>query len=145
MEKEQSERRRQPSLGRIRNVHMIGIGGIGMSSIAEVLLNRGYHVTGSDLNKSEITDHLEKLGAVIHEGHKVDFLGEADVVVYSSAVDPNANPETLKAEALHIPLIPRSVMLGELMRMKFGIGIAGTHGKNDYNNLDGDGGYRRWL
>ena len=108
-----------------------------MSSIAEVLLSRGYHVTGSDLNKSEITDHLENRGAVIHEGHQVDFLGDADVVVYSSAVDPRKNPETLKAEALRIPLIPRSVMLGELMRMKFGIGIAGTHGKTTTTTMAG--------
>ena len=131
------ERRRQSTLGRIKQVHMVGIGGIGMSSIAEVLLNRGFHVTGSDLHKSDITDRLELLGAIIFEGHKAEYTGNADVVVYSSAVKPLQNPETLEAERRRLPLIPRSVMLGELMRTKFGIGIAGTHGKTTTTSLAG--------
>jgi UDP-N-acetylmuramate--alanine ligase len=116
---------------------MIGIGGIGMSSIAEVLLNRGYRVSGTDLKRSEVTDRLESLGAVVHEGHAAEHVHGTDVVVYSSAVKPKENPETLEAERLRIPLIPRSVMLGELMRMKYGIGIAGTHGKTTTTSLVG--------
>lgn len=132
-----TERRRQPSLGRIRRVHMVGIGGIGMSSIAEVLLNRSYHITGSDLHRSEVTDRLETLGATVYEGHKADNVRNADVVVYSSAVKPKENPETQEAERLRIPIIPRSVMLGELMRMQFGIGISGTHGKTTTTSMTG--------
>ena len=129
--------RRQPSMGRIRRVHMVGIGGIGMSSIAEVLLRRGYNVTGSDLKKSEITSGLEALGAQIHEGHEARNIEGADVVVYSSAVNIRENPETLEADRLRIPLISRAVMLGELMRMKFGIGVAGTHGKTTTTSMAG--------
>jgi UDP-N-acetylmuramate--alanine ligase len=116
---------------------MVGIGGIGMSSIAEVLLNRGYQVTGSDLKTTDVTDHLESLGAIIYEGHAADQIGEADVVVYSSAVDPEKNPETLEAERRRISLIPRAEMLGELMRMKFGVGIAGMHGKTTTTTMTG--------
>lgn len=116
---------------------MVGIGGIGMSSIAEVLLDRGYKVTGSDLKKSDVTDHLETLGAVIHEGHAAAHVAAADVVVYSSAVKAAQNPETLEALQRRIPLIPRAEMLGELMRMKFGIGIAGTHGKTTTTSMTG--------
>jgi len=132
-----TERRRQPALGRIRQVHMVGIGGIGMSSIAEVLLNRGYRVTGSDLQTTDVTEHLEDLGATIYEGHAADQVGAADVVVYSSAVDPDANPETREAERRRISLIPRAEMLGELIRMKFGVGIAGTHGKTTTTSMVG--------
>jgi UDP-N-acetylmuramate--alanine ligase len=116
---------------------MVGIGGIGMSSIAEVLLNRGYQVTGSDLKTTGVTDHLESLGATIYEGHAADQIGETDVVVYSSAVDPGKNPETLEAERRRISLIPRAEMLGELMRMKFGVGIAGMHGKTTTTTMTG--------
>jgi UDP-N-acetylmuramate--alanine ligase len=133
----ENERRRQPALGRIRRVHMVGIGGIGMSSIAEVLLSRGYRVTGSDLKKSEVTDRLEELGATVYEGHAAEQVGDADVVVYSSAVDPETNPETLEAERRRISLIPRAEMLGELMRMKFGVGIAGMHGKTTTTSMTG--------
>lgn len=129
--------RRQPSFGRIRHVHMVGIGGIGMSSIAEVLLRRGYRVSGSDLSLSDTTRRLEEQGAVIHEGHAARNVGDAHVVVYSSAVKPTENPETIRAAEAHIPLIPRSEMLGELMRMKFGIGIAGTHGKTTTTSMAG--------
>ena len=130
-------RRRQPFLGRIRRVHMVGIGGIGMSSIAEVLLHRGYRVTGSDLKKSDVTDHLESLGAEIFEGHDAKNIVGADVVVHSSAVNVQENPETQEAEKQRTPLISRAVMLGELMRMKFGIGIAGTHGKTTTTSMAG--------
>jgi UDP-N-acetylmuramate--alanine ligase len=116
---------------------MVGIGGIGMSSIAEVLLNRGYAVTGSDLKTSDVTEHLTSLGATIYEGHAAEQVGGADVVVYSSAVDPDENPETLEAERRRISLIPRAEMLGELMRMKFGVGIAGTHGKTTTTTMTG--------
>jgi UDP-N-acetylmuramate--alanine ligase len=129
--------RRQPMFGRTHRVHMVGIGGIGMSSIAEVLLMRGFAVTGSDLVRSEVTDHLEDRGAIIHVGHDAANVETPDVVVYSSAVDPTINPETVEATRRRIPIIPRAVMLGELMRMKFGIGIAGTHGKTTTTSMAG--------
>jgi UDP-N-acetylmuramate--alanine ligase len=116
---------------------MVGIGGIGMSSIAEVLLLRGFTVSGSDLQPSNITDRLVGLGATIAEGHDASNVGDADVVVYSSAVHPDENPETLEAERRRIPLIRRDEMLGELMRMKYGIGIAGTHGKTTTTSMTG--------
>ncbi len=137
--------RRQKTLGRIRHVHMVGIGGIGMSSIAEVLLARGYEVTGSDLQQSDTTERLVRLGARIYQGHAETQVSDADVVVYSSAVRPLENPETIAAEARHLPLIRRDEMLGELMRMKYGIGIAGTHGKTTTTTMTGlvvgGGGY----
>lgn len=132
-----TEHRRQPSFGRIRRVHMVGIGGIGMSSIAEVLLTRGFEVSGSDLQKTEITDRLESLGARIFEGHATGHVEGAHVVVHSSAVDPATNPETVEAAAGRIPIIGRAVMLGELMRTKYGIGIAGTHGKTTTTSMAG--------
>ncbi|MGD8414137.1 MAG: UDP-N-acetylmuramate--L-alanine ligase [Candidatus Latescibacterota bacterium] len=132
-----NDRSRQMMLGPIRHVHMVGIGGIGMSSIAEVLLLRGFTVSGSDLQPSNITDRLVGLGATIAEGHDASNVGDADVVVYSSAVHPDENPETLEAERRRIPLIRRDEMLGELMRMKYGIGIAGTHGKTTTTSMTG--------
>ena len=129
--------RRQASFGRIKNVHMVGIGGIGMSSIAEVLLARGYHVSGSDLQSSPVTERLASLGATIHEGHAAEHVTDADVVVYSSAVKPLKNPETAEAERRRIPLIRRAEMLGELMRAKYGVGIAGTHGKTTTTSMTG--------
>ncbi len=131
------EVRRQPPLGRTRKVHMVGIGGIGMSSIAEVLLSRGYSVSGSDLQESEITDHLRSLGAEIFEGHSDAHVSDVDVVVYSSAVESSTNPETLEAERRRIPIIKRADMLGELMRTKYGIAIAGTHGKTTTTTMAG--------
>ncbi len=116
---------------------MVGIGGIGMSSVAEVLLNRGYRVSGSDLEKTDVTARLGKLGATIHKGHAAEQVGAADAVVYSSAIDPKGNPETLEATHRRIPLIARAEMLGELMRMKFGVGIAGTHGKTTTTSMAG--------
>jgi len=115
---------------RRRNVaiHFVGIGGIGMSGIAEVLLNLGYPVSGSDLKSSEVTRRLASLGAKIHLGHQPDQVAAADVVVVSSAVGAD-NPEVAAARARDIPVIPRAEMLGELMRVKDGVAVAGSHGK----------------
>lgn len=137
MTQNQNIPRRQPTLGRLRSVHMVGIGGIGMSSIAEVLLARGYAVTGSDLQQTDVTDRLRDRGATIYEGHDSRQIGDPDVVVFSSAIEPKTNPETIEAESRRIPLISRAVMLGELMRMKFGVGIAGTHGKTTTTSMAG--------
>ena len=109
-------------------IHFIGIGGIGMSGIAEILLQLGYPVQGSDINESKITKRLEKIGGKIFIGHNKNHVSNVDLVVYSSAID-NKNPEILTAKKLSIPLIHRSEMLGELMRLKKSIAIAGTHGK----------------
>lgn len=129
--------RRQRPFGRVRHVHMVGIGGIGMSSIAEVLLARGFRVTGSDLKETDRTRELEDLGAEIYHGHAAEQIERPDVVVYSSAVDPDENPETEAAVEKRIPIIRRSEMLGELMRMKFGVGVAGTHGKTTTTSIAG--------
>ncbi len=120
----------------VKNIHFVGIGGIGMSGIAEILLNQGFIISGSDLNKSEVTDRLESLGIKVYEGHSPDNLKEADVVVYSSAVVLD-NPEVKEAVARKIPVIKRSEMLAECMRMKYGIGIAGTHGKTTTTSMVG--------
>ncbi len=109
-------------------IHFIGIGGIGMSGIAEVLLNQGYQVQGSDLKGSKITDRLKKLGALIHEGHRAENLEGAEVVVISSAVKPG-NPELDEARRRKLPVVRRAEMLAELMRLKSNVAIAGTHGK----------------
>lgn len=129
--------RRQPTFGKINHVHMVGIGGIGMSSIAEVLLLRGYRITGSDMAQSDVTKHLEEMGATVYVGHEGSQASGAHVVVYSSAVNVDQNPETQFAISHHIPVIRRSEMLGELMRMKFGVGIAGTHGKTTTTTMTG--------
>ena len=115
-------------------MHFVGIGGIGMSGIAEVLLNLGYRVTGTDLAESETTRRLADHGAKIHEGHSADHLGDADVVVVSSAVGMS-NPEIVAARQRKIPVIPRAEMLAELMRLKQGIAIAGSHGKTTTTSL----------
>lgn len=120
----------------IKNIHFVGIGGIGMSGIAEILLNQGFNITGSDLHKSEITDRLESLGIKIYEGHSPDNLKNADLVVYSSAVTLE-NPEVKAAIERKIPVIKRAEMLAECMRMKYGIGIAGTHGKTTTTSMVG--------
>ena len=124
-------------MGRVRCVHMVGIGGIGMSSIAEVLINRGFEVSGSDLKKGDVTAHLEALGATVYEGHAAEHVRDADVVVFSSAVKPDENPETVEATRRLIPIIKRAEMLGELMRAKRGVGIAGTHGKTTTTTMVG--------
>ena len=118
----------------VRKIHMVGIGGIGMSGIAEILLDQGFEVSGSDRQLSEITERLEKLGAKIFKGHAGKNLDEADVVVYSSAVHSD-NPELVAAAEKKIPVIRRAEMLAELMRMKYGIAIAGTHGKTTTTSM----------
>jgi UDP-N-acetylmuramate--alanine ligase len=120
--------------GKIQHIHFVGIGGIGMSGIAEVLLNLGYHISGTDIKETEVTRRLRSLGCEISYGHRRENLKEADVVVVSSAIRPN-NPEVEAAEERLIPVIPRAEMLAELMRMKIGIAIAGTHGKTTTTSL----------
>jgi UDP-N-acetylmuramate--alanine ligase len=116
------------------HVHFVGIGGIGMSGIAELLCNLGYRVSGTDLNTSEVTQRLQGLGAVVHRGHAAEHIGDADVVVTSSAIK-NGNPEVEAARARHTPVIPRAEMLAELMRIKQGLLIAGSHGKTTTTSL----------
>src|SRR6202162_548334 len=113
---------------KIQRIHLVGIGGIGMSGIAEVLLNLGYKISGSDLKSSSVTHRLAGLGATIFEGHAPNNIAGAEVVVTSSAV-AQENPEVVEAHKLHIPVIPRAEMLAELMRLKYGIAVAGMHGR----------------
>ena len=119
---------------KIQRIHFVGIGGIGMSGIAEVLLNLGYKVSGSDVRDSAITQRLAGLGAITHEGHRAANIAGADVVVTSSAIGRD-NPEVAAAHASHIPVIPRAEMLAELMRLKYGIAIAGMHGKTTTTSM----------
>jgi len=111
-----------------RRVHMVGVGGTGMSGIAEVLVNLGYPVSGSDLSTNPSTRRLKKLGATIHRGHRAEYVRDADVVVVSTAVQQD-NPELIEARRLKVPVIPRAEMLAELMRMKYGVAVSGAHGK----------------
>ena len=120
----------------IKKVHFVGIGGIGMSGIAEILVNQGFEVSGSDKALSEVTDRLESIGIKVYEGHSLENLKDADVLVYSSAVQID-NPEVQAAIERKIPIIKRSEMLAETMRMKYGIGIAGTHGKTTTTSMVG--------
>src|SRR5437763_6797206 len=113
---------------KIERIHFVGIGGIGMSGIAEVLLTLGYKVSGSDLKGSAVTERLANLGAIIFEGHRAENITSSEVVVTSSAI-ARENPEVMAARAQHVPVIPRAEMLAELMRLKYGIAIAGMHGK----------------
>jgi len=117
-----------------QRLHFVGIGGIGMSGIAEILLNLGYAVSGSDLALSTVTRRLQQQGATVYQGHAAAHVQGADVVVISSAVKSD-NVEVLTARAQHIPVIPRAEMLAELMRMKYGVAIAGTHGKTTTTSL----------
>ncbi|HUO14965.1 MAG TPA: UDP-N-acetylmuramate--L-alanine ligase [Verrucomicrobiae bacterium] len=119
---------------KIQRIHFVGIGGIGMSGIAEVLLNLGYKVSGSDLKSSAVTQRLASLGATIFEGHRAENITGAEVVVTSSAIAPE-NPEVTDAHKLHIPVIQRAEMLAELMRLKYGIAIAGMHGKTTTTSM----------
>jgi len=119
---------------RIHHIHFVGIGGSGMSGIAEVLINQGYVVSGSDLQASTVTDRLKQLGALIHLGHAAEHVERADVVVTSTAVAGN-NPEVQAARRARIPVVSRAVMLAELMRLKRGIAVAGTHGKTTTTSL----------
>jgi UDP-N-acetylmuramate--alanine ligase len=116
------------------HIHFVGIGGIGMSGIAELLLNLGYKVSGSDLQTSEITERLQELGGIIFAGHDADQISGADVVVTSSAVG-RQNPEVLAAGRISIPVIPRAEMLAELMRLKYSVAIAGAHGKTTTTSM----------
>src|SRR6266480_3780357 len=119
---------------RIQHIHFVGIGGIGMSGIAEVLLTLGYKVSGSDLKLSPVTQRLARLGATIFEGHRGENAEGAEEVVTSSAVSEH-NPEVIAAAERHIPVIQRAEMLAELMRLKYGIAIAGMHGKTTTTSM----------
>ncbi len=118
----------------IRHIHFVGIGGSGMSGIAEVLLNQGFVISGSDLGENAATRRLVQLGATVHKGHDAAFIAGADAIVTSTAVKED-NPEVVAAHAKLVPVVPRAVMLAELMRMKKGIAIAGTHGKTTTTSL----------
>jgi UDP-N-acetylmuramate--alanine ligase len=120
--------------GRTRHIHFVGVGGIGMSGIAELLVNLGYVVSGSDAKRTELTDRLVGLGVRVAIGHDAANIGDTDVVVVSSAVKAD-NPEVLAARATHVPVIPRAEMLAELMRLRFGIAIAGAHGKTTTTSM----------
>ena len=119
---------------RIEHIHFVGIGGSGMSGIAEVLLNLGYRISGSDLSQSAVTQRLAALGATISVGHQAEHVKGADAIVTSTAV-ANSNPEVIAAREARIPVVPRAVMLAELMRLKRGIAVAGTHGKTTTTSL----------
>jgi UDP-N-acetylmuramate--alanine ligase len=119
---------------KIQQIHFVGIGGIGMSGIAEVLLNLGYKVSGSDLKSSAVTQRLRGLGAAVFEGHRADNIVGAEVVVTSSAI-ASENPEVVEAHRRHVPVIQRAEMLAELMRLKYGIAIAGMHGKTTTTSM----------
>ncbi len=119
---------------KIQRIHFVGIGGIGMSGIAEVLLNLGYKISGSDLKASSLTQRLSGLGAIVFEGHRAENVIGAEVIVTSSAIASD-NPEVVEARRLHIPVIQRAEMLAELMRLKYGIAIAGMHGKTTTTSM----------
>lgn len=119
---------------KVKNIHFVGIGGSGMSGIAEVLLNLGYTVSGSDLGSNGATQRLAALGATVHRGHAAEYVDGADAIVTSTAVKQD-NPEVMAARARRIPIVPRAMMLAELMRLKSGIAIAGTHGKTTTTSL----------
>src|SRR5215468_8660549 len=119
---------------KIQRIHFVGIGGIGMSGIAEILLNLGYKISGSDLKTSPVTQRLASLGATTFEGHGAQNVEGAEVVVTSSAISPD-NAEVAEARKRHIPVIQRAEMLAELMRLKYGIAIAGMHGKTTTTSM----------
>jgi len=121
-------------MGHIKHVHFVGIGGVGMAGIAEVLLRQGYTVSGSDLSENALTQWLRVMGAVIYRGHQAENIKNADVIVRSSAVDWT-NPEFEAARKARIPIVPRAEMLGELMRFRYGVAVAGTHGKTTTTSL----------
>jgi UDP-N-acetylmuramate--alanine ligase len=123
-----------PEMRRIRRIHMIGVGGTGMSGIAEVLVNLGYQVSGSDLRPSSVTARLQQLGIEVFIGHAAEHVRDADVVVSSSAVRAD-NPEVVAARGARVPVVPRAEMLAELMRYRHGIAVAGTHGKTTTTSL----------
>ena len=123
-----------PEMRRIKCVHFVGIGGAGMCGIAEVLLNQGYKISGSDMNASTVTRRLETLGAKVSIGHDASHIENADVLVVSSAIH-RTNPELVAAHDIRIPVVRRAEMLGELMRYRHGIAVAGTHGKTTTTSL----------
>jgi UDP-N-acetylmuramate--alanine ligase len=120
--------------GKVKQIHFVGIGGSGMCGIAEVLLNLGFQITGSDLSEGSVVERLRGLGAAIALGHAAENVGDADVLVKSTAI-PETNPEVREALARHVPVIPRAEMLAELMRMKYGLAVAGTHGKTTTTSM----------
>ena len=122
------------SMERIKHIHLVGIGGAGMGGIAEVLINQGFCVSGSDLKPNAVTQQLQVLGATVYFGHDAMHIDGADVVVMSSAIAVE-NPEIVEARARRIPVVPRAEMLAELMRFRHGIAIAGTHGKTTTTSL----------
>jgi len=128
------EREGRLGMGRIQRIHFVGIGGIGMSGIAEVLLNLGYEISGSDIQQNAVTQRLQKQGASIVIGHDAANISNCDVVVTSSAVN-QSNPEVTAAMESRIPVVPRAEMLAELMRFRYGIAVAGTHGKTTTTSL----------
>src|SRR5882757_4362190 len=119
---------------RPQHIHFVGIGGIGMSGIAEVLLTLGYAISGSDVKLTPITDRLEKLGAQVFEGHRAENVGSAKAIAVTSALSQD-NPELIEARRRGIPVIPRGELLAELMRLKYGIAIAGSHGKTTTTSM----------
>jgi len=122
------------TFGKAKHIHFVGIGGIGMSGIAELLLNLGYRVSGSDLKDSPVTRRLRDLGGEVFSRHEGENIAGADAVVYSSAVT-GENPEIMEARERNIPVIPRAEMLAELMRLKYGVAIAGAHGKTTTTSM----------
>jgi UDP-N-acetylmuramate--alanine ligase len=134
MNEQQRQRHAPNSMGRMRRIHFVGIGGAGMSGIAEVMINLGYQVSGSDQRESGVTLRLARLGARIQQGHTAEQVRDADAVVISSAVK-ESNPEVAAARALRIPVVPRAEMLAEIMRFHYGIAVAGTHGKTTTTSL----------
>jgi UDP-N-acetylmuramate--alanine ligase len=132
--KQPAQRFGETMLGRTRRIHLVGAGGSGMSGIAELLVNLGYSVSGSDLQQTQVTEHLAALGVRMHYGHDAAHIGDADVVVVSSAVR-STNPEVVEAERRHVPVIPRAEMLAELMRLRSGIAVAGAHGKTTTTSM----------
>ena len=121
-------------MGRIQHLHFVGIGGAGMGGIAEILLNEGYIISGSDLQENAMTQHLRKLGTEIQLGHHEKHIRDADVIVYSSAVSPD-NVEIVAARNALVPVVPRALMLAELMRFRYSVAVAGTHGKTTTTSL----------
>ena len=119
---------------KVKHVHFVGIGGSGMSGIAEVLVNLGFKVSGSDLSDNAATQRLQNMGATIYRGHALEHITKADVIVVSTAVQSD-NPEVLAARERNIPVVPRALMLAELMRLRQGIAVAGTHGKTTTTSL----------
>jgi UDP-N-acetylmuramate--alanine ligase len=134
MSEQQRNRYAANSMGRMRRIHFVGIGGAGMSGIAEVMINLGYQVSGSDQKESAVTSRLAGLGAEIMHGHSMQHVQQADAVVISSAIKED-NPEVIAARDARIPVVPRAEMLAELMRFHYGIAVAGTHGKTTTTSL----------